>query len=268
MINYIQTNTYSRSTEKNLDSVQEFSYRRYIRIIPLKTKTNKKVFYNKELNIHFESSESFYSYEIEVEDVHVNIAKEFRKSHDFLRRLNYKYDWIQLERCSNGEVTGVSNLSELRKNWTNLKERILQNYKGEVAESYLEKISVDFEHDNHFKEIFSQYYEYGLLYSPIPESHGQKLEIQRLIKLDNTPETKLIETLSFRDIHENTRRYLLNWKKHDLDSPIELKESKGHIEYCALSNTLKKAEAHITFAYDESIINKWDFQLEKTENIK
>lgn len=267
MIDYIQTNTYSRSKVKDTDSVQEFSYRRYLRVLPLKTKTDKKVFYNKELNMHFESPESFYSYEIEVEDVHVNMAKEFRKSQDFLRRLNYKYDWIHLEKNDNGKITGVSNLDELRKNWIKLKERILQHYKGEAAESYLEKVSVDFEYDNHFKDIFSQYYEYGLLYPPIPESHGEEWKIQRLIKLDNTPETKLMETLSFKDKQENTRRYILDWKKHDSDSPIELKETEGSLEYCTLSNTLKKAEARIRFAYDDSIINEWKFRLDKIENL-
>ncbi len=268
MIDYIQTNTYSRRTVKNADSVQDFSYRRYLRVIPLKMQTNKKVFYNKELNMHFESPESFYSYEIEVEDVHVDITKEFRKAHDFLRRLNYKYDWIQLEKNDNGKITGVSNLDELRKNWANLKERILCNYKGEAAESYLDKISADFEHDNHFKDIFSQYYEYGLLYPPIPESHGQEWETERLIKLDNTEETKLMEFLTFEDKQENTRRYRFDWKKHDPDSPIELKEAKGNLEYCTLSNTIKKAEANFTFAYDDSIINKWNFKLEKIENLK
>lgn len=267
MIDYIQTNTYSRSKVDNTDSVQEFSYRRDLRVIPLKMKSNKKVFYNKELNMYFESPESFYSYEIEVEDVLVNIAKEFRKSQDFLRRLNYKYDWIHLEQSDNGKITGVSNLDELRKNWTNLKQRILQSYKGEAAESYLERISMDFEHDSHFKDIFSQYYEYGLLFSPIPESHGEEWKIQRLIKLDNTPETELLETLSFKDKHENTRRYILDWKKRDLDSPIALKAAKGNIEYCTLSKTIKKAEANIIFAYDDSIINEWNFRLDKIKNL-
>lgn len=265
MIDYIQTNTYSRNKVKETDSVQVFSYRRHLRVIPLEKETYKKIFYNKEFNMYLESPESFHSYEIEVEDVFVSIAKEFRKAHDFLRRLNYKYDWIHLEKSNRGKITDVSNLDEVRKNWASLKERVQKDYKGEKTVFYLEKISDDFEDDKHFMDIFNQYYEYGLLYPPIPEKHDEGWSTERLIKLDNSPQTELLEKIIFRSKYENTRRYILTWKKPETDSSIEIKEADGILEYCTISNTLKKAEVNIIFTYDDTIINKWNFRLRKIE---
>lgn len=268
MVDYIQTNIYSKNTIKSADVVQTLSFRRHLRVIPLKMETDKKTFDSKELNMYFESPESFHSYEIEMEDVHVKSAREFNKAHDFLRRLNYKYDWIHFEKSDKGKITKVFNQDELRKNWVNLKERVLKDYKGEMVVSYLSKISEDFENDEHFRNLFSQYYEYGLLYSPIPEKHNERWTTKRVIKLDNTPQTELLETITFKGIDGNIREYVLDWEKHNPDSPIEIKEAKGDLEYCTLSNTLKKAEVYIMFAYDDTIINKWNFRLEKVEILK
>lgn len=266
MVEYIQTNTYGRSKSNGTAPDQEFTYRRYLRIMPLEAESYKKLYHDEELGICFESPESYHSYEIEVEDVHVEIAKEFRKAHDFLRRLNYKYDWIHFEKSDMGKITGVSNLDELRRNWTKLKERVIKDYKGEPAVFYLEKISVDFEDDKHFEDIFRQYHEYGLLFSPIPKSHGETWSTVRFIKLDNTPRTELKETITYTGMEGDTRSYVMGWEKQDPDSPIEIKEAEGNLEYCVLSNTLQRAEARILFAYDGTITNKWHFRLQKIKN--
>lgn len=268
MITYKQTSTYTKRSSEDENFQQKFCYVRLLKVLPLKTETIKKVIYNKELNMHFESPESYYMYEIEVDNVRMSLDKAFRKAQDFNTRLNYKYDWIKFEKSSYGKITKILNRDELRNNLNQIKKRLLLNYKGEEAKEYLEKLTTDFLNDQHFNSIFNQYYEYGLMFPPIPETHKSDWKKERLITLDKKPESTLLETIAFDHANDVSRKYILSWEKQEPNSPLEIKQASGYIEYCRFSHRIQKSCVDITYTYDDSIINQWEFKLEKIDNLK
>lgn len=264
MMTYRQINQYTRTSRLgDKESVDMIRCTRRLRIIPLKTKSEKKLYYDKELKIQFESLESYRFYEIEVEEVLLKVSKNFRKATDFLRRLNYKYDWIQVEISNNGKIAEVNNLEKLRANWLELKASLLKNYSGKVVDDHLNSITKDFKNDKHFEDIFSQYSEYGLLFPPIPQKHNPQWRKSRSVKLDNKPDTGLVETISFAENVNELLLYNIELKNEESSQIIRIDDMRGSLIFCPDTLSVCNANIDITYSFDNIVSNQWNFRLIK-----
>lgn len=266
MVEYIQTNSYRRknSDEKNFSEILLF--KRILSVMPLNREPIKKTVYNKKMNAYLEIPVSFFSYEIEVKNVEVKLAREFRKSADLYRRLLYKYDWICVEKSSNGQFLSVTNSDEIRANWDKLRERILVDYHGDLVESYLEKISTDMADAGHFDMILNQYDEFGLLFPLVPQYAEEGSCRERHVRLDHRPDTDLLETTILMETVGNVNRYNLTWGPRNEKTDIRLGITSGSLEQNIQENMPERVEACIEFMYDDSIVNEWRFSLERVDN--
>ncbi|WP_280647790.1 MULTISPECIES: hypothetical protein [unclassified Dysgonomonas] len=206
--------------------------------------------------------ESYNTYEIEVIEPVMEFGSEIRKAEDFHRRLNYKYDWIHVERSSNGKITDVGNLKELRTNWNLLKERVERDYEGVAVDKYLNGISDRFVRDEHFKSIFSQYNEYGLLFPVVPKKHRNDWNMQRIITLDDNEKSELVETITFVNEDEEFRIYDLKLDRNETSS-INIIESAGEIVLSKKDNLIESVDVSVKYFYDEIINNEWVFMLKR-----
>lgn len=258
-----QNNTYSKISKKNgKEREQIFSYSKKIRLSSLKDSTDKKIFYDKKLKMHFESVQSYRTFILEIVDVFVDFDKEFKKSEDFLRRLSYRYDWLQLERCSDGKITNIGNLEELRSNWLLLEQRTRKDYTGEFVDEYLVNISNQFTDNGHFKSIFNQYKEYGLLFMKIPDRPGSSWPGKRIINIDNHPDSSLLETVTLAGENEKYKTYAIKLEQNP-DSLMTLIEAAGELKWNKRINMLQAVNVKIRYYYDKTIINEWDFNMER-----
>jgi hypothetical protein len=199
---------------------------------------------------------------IEVMDAYMDFDKEFKKAQDFHRRLCYRYDWLQVERCSDGKITTIDNLDELRSKWLLLEERVKKDYTGAIVDKYLKNISTQFSEDDHFKNIFNQYKEFGLLFMGIPSVHNKNWYGKRVINMDNHPDSSLIETITLTHENEKCRTYNIELVQNP-DSPITLMEAGGELDWNKKSNMPRMVNVKIRYCYDETIINEWDFKTER-----
>lgn len=258
-----QNNIYSKISESNRsEESQNFCYSRDIKLYSLNNNSEKKIYYDENLKMHFESIESFSNYELEILNVSVDFDREIQKAQDFHRRLGYMYDWLQVEKSSNGKIIDVRNLEQIRRNWELLKKRIKKDYVGSLVDNYLDRISEQFAKDRHFKDIFNQYYEFGLLYFNIPMHHRENWEACRIMKIDNHEDSLLKETITLMSEDENTKKYSVKFEK-DTKSSINLIEYTGEISYDKKENAVQSANIRIKYFYDESIINEWYFSLQR-----
>ena len=92
-------------------------------------------FYNKELKMYFQDPFSLsQAYEIETVDFFVKASSRLSKAEEYIRRINYRYDRIQVKVNIEGTVLDILNKEELKKRWIRLKASILKDYKGAVVE--------------------------------------------------------------------------------------------------------------------------------------
>jgi hypothetical protein len=258
-----QNSTYRKISQKDgKEREQIFSYSKKIRLFSLKDRPEKKIFYDKELKMHFESERSYRTFKIEVVDVSVDFDKEFKKSQDLLRRLSYRYDWLEVERCSDGKITNIGNLDELRSNWSLLEQKIRKDYAGAIVDGHLVNISNQFADAAHFMSIFNQYKEYGLLFLEIPARSGHNWQGKRIINIDTHPFSPLMETITLID--ENEKYKICSIKLEQcLDSPITLIEAAGELKWNKKCGMPQTVNAKVRYYYDETIINEWDFRTER-----
>ena len=261
---YLQTNTHSRiKTIDGRENRQRFQTVRQLKLYPLSNKAEREILYDKDLKIHFESFESYRSYEIEVVAVLVDFDREIRKAQDFRRRVNYKYDWIHAERCSNGKITNIGNLDELRSNWKVLKRTLQRDYIGIAVDNYLEKTSSQFSNDAHFEGIFTQYYEYGLLFPKIPNKHAPDWQGKRMIYLDTSHDSHVIEIVTLSEENEEFRIYNIAFEQNADNEPVNLISFNGTLEWDKKDNLIQRCDITVKYAYDELIINEAHFNIER-----
>jgi len=259
---YLQTSAYKKIIKTGAqESEQDFCTQRYICIRPVSKRPENKIYYDASLKMHFESLETFNKYEIEVKDVKLQFDKQYHKAQDFLRRLNYKYDWVRVEQSSNGKITNIENIEELRTNWLLLKERVEKDYAGISVDQYLNGITDLFSEDDHFWRIFSQYNEYGLLFPDIPQSHDPNWNRVRTVYLDSNPKSRLCEVITSNGVEEKYRIYDVSLKQDVENSLITIVDCVGMIQYDTMCNQLHFAEVKVKYTYDEYIINEYHYYI-------
>ncbi|WP_163305238.1 MULTISPECIES: hypothetical protein [unclassified Dysgonomonas] len=213
--------------------------------------------------MHFESSNLYRNYEIEIVKVFVEFEGDLKKAQDFQRRLNYKYDWIQVEICNNGKITNIGNLEDIRSNWLLLRQKLQDDYAGASVKDCLDKLSNQFLDDDYFNNLFIRYYEYGLLFPTIPEKHTDTWQDKRIIYLDTFTESQMIETTTFFSENDEFKTYNLNITKEANNNHINLISANGQLERIKKDNLIQKCDVKVKYFYDESIINEWNFGLER-----
>lgn len=261
---YLQTNTYKRIA-RDQRSEEEFCTKRHICVSLMNKRAEKKIYYDKSLKVHFESPETFRTFEIEIKDIRLRLDKQYRKAQDFLSRLNYKYDWIQVEQNNNGNITGIENIEELRSNWLLLRKRLEKDYNGITVEQYLNNIANRFSEDTHFKDIFGQYNEYGLLFPNIPQKHRSNWTGMRNVYLDSNPKSKVCELLTLGNVDERYKTYNIYLKQDEQNSLITITDCIGILKYDVTHNRVHSADLRVKYNYDEYIINEYHYCIENTE---
>jgi len=220
---------------------------------------------DKDLKIYYkEDAKIQYRYEIETKDVQVSLAEAVKKSEDFIRRLFYRLDWVQICVEASGNVLSIGKIADMREAWKEIKESILTHYKGKVVVKRLEKI------DNEFADgkalIFSrkQYLHFGLLFPCIPKKHYNDWSRVREVGFSEYENEMFEEHLAYSGKSNEIRNYYITGKTLP-GSKTELLEFTGEIK--TPENELFPASANVNFICNIGKINiKWHINLEKIIN--
>lgn len=126
----------SKNTNQDRILFERTLYIRYLR------ETGKDAtVYDDELNIHLQDLSALSKvYEIETADFFVTASRRLKKAEEYIRRINYRYDWVQVKVNKAGRVLDILNKEELRERWPRLKAAIRKDYKGDVMELGLSKV--------------------------------------------------------------------------------------------------------------------------------
>lgn len=155
-------------------SNSEENYHECLLNVKLIEKTGKNAFvYDKELGRNFEDLSAVgYIYEVGIGNVQVELCRRLQKSSDFVRKLHYRFDWTQLRLNTQGKVLKIENAAELKQRWQKLKDFMLKDYEGDIAENFLQGKDLEFKDTQMLKRSVLQYYNLGLLFPGIPLRHG------------------------------------------------------------------------------------------------
>lgn len=194
-ISFVQRITYRRELNTNVS--EEFRYDRVLRVTPLLEKPETNLLYIKELGICVESPITHMNYEIEIEKARCNFSPKYYKLQDFHRRITYRYDWLSVRAASNGVRKVISNKNEMKLKWAELSEYLRKDYIGVGVESYLNKITEEFCHDENLQTSIDNYFYFGLLFPPIPHSHPKEWSCNRRVFMNDFSILNLSETLEF-----------------------------------------------------------------------
>jgi hypothetical protein len=219
-------------------------------------------FYDPELKMHFEDKSALsYLYEIEIYNAKTICGGELEKSADFIRRINYVYDWIQLNVNMKGKITFIENKEELKKQWSKIKLTLTHDYKGIAVDEYLEKVDQRFEEEKEIWQIVYQYFNFGLLFPHIPYKHNSDWEQKRLIEFSEYEDERFEEHIVYEKTEKGLRNYrvIITTQK---DSATILEQYEGKI--IIAENNLLPVMAVIEIVFrEDNIANQWYFKIEK-----
>lgn len=216
--------------------------------------------YNPEFKMYFKDITALASlYEIETLDVFVKASKRLSKAEEFIRRVNYKYDWIQPRVNDKGKILSVENKEELRERWLRLKEAILKDYKGDVVEHALVQTDNRLADDDTIMGAFLQYFHFGLLFPNIPTEHTPEWQSKRLIELSEYEDEKFEESITFCKDEDDVRKYDVKIQVLP-ESNTVIDSCKGYIS--VPKNDIFPRNIDLTIVFNrEDIINQWHFEL-------
>ena len=232
-------------------------------VVELLEETGKNtIIYDKELKIYFESSSALKRiYEVELEKIILHLANKLEKAEDFTRRTMYRYDWIQAKVNLKGEIVSIENKKELKETWQEIKNKLMNDYKGDIVDEYLEELNLEFETDKPVYPALSQYFYFGLLFPVIPETHGKNWERKRIVELSPYEEEQFEEQAVYVETIESERMY--NIKGSLLpNSQTELETFEGYMVVPVNQIFPIKTEINTSIKKD-GIISQWHFELEQ-----
>lgn len=216
--------------------------------------------YDPELKMHFEDRNAWASiYEIETVDVSVKCSRRLQKAEDFIRRINHKYDWIQVRVNAKGKILSIENKDELKKRWVRLKESILKDYKGATVERALNKIDNRFGTEDQIVSAVSQYFYFGLLFPGIPQKHGDTWNNKRFIEFSEYEEEKFEEQISYDHSENDLRTYNISGQIFPESNTI-IDKYEGNLSLIKGDIFPDNAKINIIFRRDD-ITNQWNFTM-------
>lgn len=246
------------NSENDTSDTQLFEQTLFVRY--LKETGRDSTFYNSEFKMHFQGISAIaYLYEIEIAEFHVTNSRRLSKAAEFIRRVNYVYDWMQVRINAKGKLLSIENKQELKDGWERLRGSILADYKGDVVEYALMKIDKRLETEDEIWSAIYQYIHFGLLFPHIPQSHDEGWENERLIEFSEYENEKFEEHITHEKTEDNLRTYKI--RGHALpDSKTEVEKYEGFLSVSAGNVFPDSAEINIIFKR-EDITNRWTFNL-------
>ena len=247
----------TNTKEKNIDYC---SFERLLNVRFLRETGRNATFYDKESKMNFYDPRALaFIYEIETVDFFANTSQHLHKATEFIRRVNYKYDWIQIKVNDKRKVISIENKEELKERWSRLKAAILKDYKGDVVEYALSKIDNQFETDNQINLALFEYMYFGLIFPQIPKWHKNEWENNRFIKFSEYENEKFEENIKYLKNDGDKRIYEITGKTLQ-ESKTSINEYKGHISVINDNIFPEDLELNIEFVRD-NVVNRWSFEL-------
>lgn len=241
----------SRNTNQDSILFERTLYIRYLR------ETGRN---DEELNIHLQDISALSKvYEIETADFFVTASQRLKKAQEYIRRINYRYDWIQVKVNKAGKVLDILNKEELKERWSRLKVAIRKDYKGDVMELGLTKIDKQLTCPEEMEARLSQYFYFGLLFPEIPQRHKDHWTHQRVIGFSDYENEMFNETITHTCNEENVRHYALSGDAFS-DSHTTINSYEGSL--CVRDNNIFPENATLKIEFErDHILNQWSFNL-------
>jgi hypothetical protein len=225
------------------------------------------VHYDQELKLHFEAPNKGHAiYEIETDQIQVLLSQRLKKAEDITRRIHYMYDWIQVYIGHNGKIHQLENMEELKTNWSELKALILNDYKGEQVNTYLNELTEIFQSEKTVLNAFYQYFHFGLLWTGIPKQHGSTWKSSRIVEWSEYEKEKFSEEITYLTTKNGYREYSISGKKLQ-DSDLLIKKYEGTLFQQENSVLVERADVEIVYCY-EDYQNHWEFRIKNTQNVE
>ena len=243
--------------------LQSCLFERKYQLKYIKKDGRNSVVFDPELNMYFENEKGFaFVYEIEIENTSFILSNKLEKATDFIRRINYMYDWAQLQTNKQGKLLFIKNEEELKQKWGKIKKTLLADYKGKEVEVYLKEIDSKFADSTILYSSIHQYFNFGLLFPSIPCEHRKQWQTEREIEFSEYEKEKFQEQIIFQQEENNQRIYSVIIKPLE-DSNFELEQYEGSI--IVPSNDIFPVSALIEVVFrKDNIANQWYFKLERT----
>ena len=220
------------------------------------------VLYSPELKMNFENiNKGSNLFEIETNNVQVDLCPRLKKAEDFIRRINYRYDWLQLRVRNDGKLASVPNRDEMKSTWKELRETLEGDYIGNAVEDFLKEADLWFQTDEHLHKPLYQYFYFALLFPQIPFKHNPKWENKRKIEFSEYEKEQFEETIKYVGTEKGIRQYRIFGNPFP-ESKVKIEKYEGTIYSPVNTLMVKKAEVEIRFCFSE-IINQWNFELNK-----
>lgn len=174
----------------------------------------ENIYYDKKLGIYYNDASSVSSiYELEVDEIYLNLDKSLIKSQDFFRRTLFRYDWMQIKVDKYGRVLSIDNLPYLAEQWQEIRKLLLDDYRGSSVEEYIASIDSQFVNQN-IKLCTSQYFNFGLLFPLIPAKHKPDWQNHREVTLSDFDAFSFNECITYESTDStDRRRYSISGKK-------------------------------------------------------
>jgi hypothetical protein len=244
---------------KESEKQESFLFKREFRLKHIGSTDRKSPVYNSEHS----SQRSAYIYEMEVLNRDFILSDKLEKSTDFIRRVNYMYDWMLLKINLQGKIISVINEIEIKEKWNRIKKSLLADYAGEIVETYLEDLDTRVNDLGILHSDVCRYFNWGLIFTSIPYKHRNDWQGQRIIEFSEFENEKFEEQIIFR-IEENKMR------KYDISiNPLkesEMKIEQYHGNIIIPDNDIFPVSALIEVVFrNDDIASQWYFKLERIE---
>lgn len=261
IINYtLRAELYSRWEEKKL---QKYLFERKFHIKYIGKGGKRTAVYNTELDLYFQATPvQDLNFEIEVDNSAFILSDELEKSTEFVRRVNYMYDWIQLCVNTEGKVVSIRNEEELIQQWRKMKDKLLVDYRGREVDAYLSKVDERLANSTILRSSVQQYFNFGLVFLPIPHLHKKEWSNKRLIEFSEYEDEKFEEKIIYQTEENGLRKYNINIQSLK-DSDIYLEQYEGNVTMPANDIFPISALIEVVFRKDD-ISNQWYFKLERS----
>lgn len=217
--------------------------------------------YDSELKVYLEKkTEPLFFYEVEAEWVVLSLCDQLEKAEDFIRRLNYRYDWAEPEVNALGCVIAIQNKEELCATWEELKQNIKDDYIGEAVDKAITEIDQEFETEESIRKTICQYLHLGLLFPEIPLKHSNVWSRRRMAQFSEYEDETFEEEITYERMDNANRIYSVSGRS--------LPESRVHItrfegEIVVPENQILPYTAKLYVTCQTGIINHtWLFKLD------
>jgi len=247
------------------DTVDKQLFQRCMFVKFLNRRSEKKIMYDSKLKMHFESdSLSSSVYEVETDNFYVTASGRLSKAADFIRRLNYRYDWIQIRVNNSGRITAVENIPELKMRWERLKKRVQKDYYGNVVTGHLRKLDKEFVTDNNILKSVCQYLFFGLLFPEIPLTHSDNWKNERKVEFSEYEGEDFIEQMHYAGKDKGMNHYRITGQTLE-SSRLELIKYDGYL--WRKDEHISSWQVYMKIQYKRGkAVRTWTFRLDQYSN--